>query len=182
MCGVHMFHPVNGRNGFDALPPPEFPPGTEKPSLETIKAMLKREDELRLSPTVQARFADPSFDAILIAADVQEQVVTEFGFGASKETLQLGIECIRAAPALYPDNPEIRRIPHYLRYNRSRRGELEPGDTIPNAYLAQLSGAPVHLFKCLDSLTNRPESSPLPPQPSLQRTPRTAVIACGSYT
>ena len=185
MCGVHMFHPVNGRVGFDALPPPEFPPGYEKPPLETITAMLKREDDLRLSPTVQARFADPSFDAILIAADVQEQVAKEFGFGDSEPMLRLGVDIIRAAPALYPENQEIRRIPHYLRYNRSRRGELEAGDLIPNAYLAQLSGAPVHLFRCLDTLTdnnnntNHKETAPAYP---IQRAPRTVVIACGSYT
>jgi hypothetical protein len=177
MCGVHMFHPVNGRCGFDALPPPEFPPGQTKPPLETIKAMLKREDELRLSAPVQARFADPAFDAIRIAEQVQEQVVSEFfGLDAPPEIRQLGLDIIRAAPALYPENPEIRRIPHYLKYNRSRRGELEAGDLIPDAYLARLSGAPVTLFETLSSLTcgSKLDNS--------NEAPSTVVIACGSYT
>jgi len=143
--------------------------------------MLKREDELRLSTEVQSRFADPSFDAIRIAAEVQEQVVTEFGYGESAEMHKLGLDIIRSAPSLYPDDPVIRKIPHYLKYNRSRRGELEPGDVIPDAYLAQLSGAPVTLFDCLSSLScssmNRVVDINIK-----QASTNTVVIACGSYT
>lgn len=170
-----MFHPVNGRTGFDALPPPEFPPGVEKPSLEKLKAMLQRENDLRLSPEVQARFADASFDAISIAADVQEQVAIEFGYGESPEMIKLGLDIIRSAPLLYPDEPSLRSIPHYVKYNRSRRGELDPVCPIPDARLAHLSGAPVTLFDCLESVSrcavNFEESLP-----------STVVIACGSYT
>eukprot|EP01087_Luapelamoeba_hula_P010647 TRINITY_DN2825_c0_g1_i1.p1 TRINITY_DN2825_c0_g1~~TRINITY_DN2825_c0_g1_i1.p1 ORF type:complete len:388 (-),score=61.11 TRINITY_DN2825_c0_g1_i1:631-1794(-) len=185
MCGVHMFHRVNGRVGFDALPAPELPAGFEKPPIETVKAMLKREDELRLSPAVQARFADPSFDAIVIAAQVQAQVATEFGF-VSPELHRLGIDIMQAAPALYPEHrADICRIPHYRKYNRSRRGDLEPGDTVPDAYLAHLSGAPVRLFEYLNQLVPhqlQAEAQGGSQRPVLDYRPRTAVITCGSYT
>lgn len=117
--------------------------------------MLAREDYLRLSAPVQARFADPSFDAILIAEQVQKQVVEEFyGTDASEDVKRLGLEIMRSAPTLYPDYPEIRRIPHYLKYNRSRKGELDAGSLIPDAYLAHLTGAPTTLFECLRSITS----------------------------
>jgi len=68
MCGIHMFHPVNGRSGFDLLPPP--PNSDQKPPLETMIKMLRREEELRLSDSIQKRFADPSVDTIHVAAGV----------------------------------------------------------------------------------------------------------------
>jgi hypothetical protein len=203
MCGVHMFHPVNGRYGFDSLPPPVFPEGQSKPPLETLKAMLKRENDLRLSPEVQAKFADPSFDAISIASEVQERVVCEYGYCGSKQQIKLGLDIIRSAPLLYPDEPELRTIPHYVKYNRSRRGELDAGDEIPNSYLAHLSGAPVTLFDCLDSLASELKSRQQKNrvtdaandltrvnEPNTHQTDSienkdaedTVVIACGSYT
>jgi len=134
LCGVHMFHAVNGRKGFDAVSAPEIPQGICKPSVEVIKAMLTREDQLRLSPQVQARFADSNFDAITIAEDVQKQVAKEFGWGldGNEDMTKLGIDIIRGAPALYPDHPEIRKIPHYLKYNRSRMGDLDIGHSAPD--------------------------------------------------
>src|SRR5262245_18642731 len=109
---ISRFHPVNGRSGFDSLPPPEFPTGVGKPSLDKVKAMLRRENDLRLSPEIQARFADSSFDAISIAADVQERVASEFGYCGSSQMCRLGLDIIRSAPALFPEDPEIRSIPH----------------------------------------------------------------------
>jgi len=170
-----MFHPVNGRSGFDSLPPPIFPPGVCKPPLEKLKAMLKRENDLRLSPEIQAKFSDPSFDAISIAANVQERVVCEFDY-RGPDMIKLGLEIIRSAPLLYPEDPEVRNIPHYIKYNRSRRGELEYGDVIPNAQLSYLSGAPVTLFDCLDSLNCKNNEH------TLEKERNTVVIACGSYT
>jgi len=156
-----MFHPVNGRRGFDALPPPTHI--KDIPPIELMTAILKREDQLRLSPEVQGKFADPSFDTIHVAAEVQEQVAREFGF----PDIAVAVEMIRAAPALYPNNPEIRKIPHYLKFNRSCQGALQCGDTVPDAYLAKLTGAPVGLYEFIESLENK--SKPL-------------VVNAGSYS
>lgn len=192
MCGVHMFHPVNGRTGFDSLPPPKFPPGMSKPSVEKLKEMLKRENDLRLSTEVQSKFADPSFDAISIAADVQERVVCEFGYCGTSEMTKLGLEIIRSAPLLYPEDQDLRNIPHYVKYNRSRRGEMEPGDSIPDAFLANLSSSPITLFECLDSVCSSKKNNKTEDTNNAgtvavammkqQKTKDIVLIACGSYT
>eukprot|EP01088_Endostelium_zonatum_P015632 TRINITY_DN3934_c0_g1_i1.p1 TRINITY_DN3934_c0_g1~~TRINITY_DN3934_c0_g1_i1.p1 ORF type:complete len:450 (+),score=88.38 TRINITY_DN3934_c0_g1_i1:163-1512(+) len=167
MCGVHMFARVNGRSGFDDLPAPELPAHIPVPSLETIKQMLRREDELRLSPATQAKFSDSNLDAILIAEDVQREVAKEFGYKDSEEDITAGVEIIRAAPALYPQNPEIKKIPHYLKYNRSKVGNLQAGDIVPNVPLSLLSARPTTLYSKLDAFGS--ESRPV-------------VIVCGSYS
>jgi len=146
MCGVHMFHPVNGRRGFDLLKP-DSNLVEKKPSLETMIQMLKREDELRLSPEIQKLFANPGFDTIHVAEEVQKQVVNEFGFENMEESLSF----IRTAPLLYPESPEVCKIPHYMKFNRSKQGELNVGDTIPNSKLAHLDGVPIDLHKYIDS-------------------------------
>eukprot|EP01121_Diplochlamys_sp_Union-15-3_P021666 TRINITY_DN8891_c0_g1_i2.p1 TRINITY_DN8891_c0_g1~~TRINITY_DN8891_c0_g1_i2.p1 ORF type:complete len:366 (+),score=40.92 TRINITY_DN8891_c0_g1_i2:98-1195(+) len=144
MCGVHMFHPVNGRVGFDLLPVPQNI--TEKPSVEVMKQILKREDELRLSAEVQALFSDPGNDTVHVAAIVQERVAKEFGF----QNVEEAVSIIRSVPALYPDHPELHRIPHYQKYNRSKRGSLNVGDTIPDVPLSFLDGAPISLLRYVD--------------------------------
>jgi len=161
LCGVHTFHPVNGRRGFDLLPPPENV--ANKPPVEVMEQMLKREDELRLSKEVQELFSNPGFDTIHVAAQVQERVVKEFGFKNIEETVQM----IRSAPLLYPECPEIRRIPHYIKFNRSQQGSLQCADTIPDARLSYLDGSPVSLHSYMSKLFDN--KKPL-------------VINAGSYT
>ena len=187
MCGVHMFHKCNGRNGFDALGAPELPAGYKIPPIETVKQMLVREDQLRLSPAIQARFADSNLDAILIAEDVQIQVAKEFGFNRDPQNVQLGVDLIRSAPALYPDHPEIKRIPHYLKYNRSKMGTLEVGDIIPDVPLHSLSTKPITLYSKLRQLHH---SLPTDSLSVINNTNinnnknyvKPVVIACGSYS
>jgi len=157
-----MFHPVNGRKGFDLLSPcPKLV--SKKPSLDIMVQMLKREDELRLSPAIQEKFSNPDFDTIHVAEEVQKQVVSEFGFENMEETLSM----IRSAPLLYPECPEVRKIPHYINFNRSKQGDLSVGDTIPNSKLAYVDGTPIDLYKYIDSYfyNNKP-----------------IIINAGSYT
>jgi len=99
-------------------------------------------------------------------------VVAEFGFCDNEEEM-LGM--IRAAPALYPACPEVRRIPHYQKFNRSANGNLKPGDTIPNVALAHLNGTPISLYDYID--TSCPELSD-----KTGKIRKPLVIAAGSYT
>jgi len=140
-----MFHPVNGRRGFDLLP---APPGAREraPTAEVMVRMLQREEELRLSAEIQEQFANPKLDTIHVAAEVQKRVAREFGFSDIEET----VTWIRSAPAIYPDCPEVKKIPHYQKFNRARDGDTKVGDTIPDATVANLNGIPMTLYGHLD--------------------------------
>jgi len=147
LCGMHMFHPVNGRFGFDLLPKPEV--DIPIPSEEVMKAMLKREDELRLSDKYQEMFANPGKNAIHIAEIVQEQVAEEFGYTLPETKSQI-IAVIRAAAAFY--SPEICSIPHYVKFNKSAKGNFDVGSTLKDVKLAQLNGQETTLFSYIKSL------------------------------
>jgi hypothetical protein len=96
------------------------------PSLDQIKLMLQREDDLRLGEKYQALFADPGNNAIHVAELVQAQVAREFGYeGKDAEEV---VNVMRAALAFYPEEkPEICKIPHYLKFNRSAQGKFQIG-------------------------------------------------------
>jgi len=75
-----MFHPSNGRDNFEPLPPPEDWNCSGNvgatalkemlPSKEILKKMLAREDELRLTEEVQDRYRwDPK--TTQVTEDVQ---------------------------------------------------------------------------------------------------------------
>jgi hypothetical protein len=65
-------------------------------------------------------------------------VVQEFGFGqeANQALLQL-----RTAARTYPDDPDFREIPLYVKYQRSRAGHLKIGSLIPDIVLMKLDGS-----------------------------------------
>ena len=52
----------------------------------------------------------------------QESIVTSRGYPPSSA------DVLRTAHLWYPDEPLFRSIPIHVRYNRARRGSLEPGD------------------------------------------------------
>jgi hypothetical protein len=126
-CGVHMFAHVNGRNGFNLLEQPKTKLSLDR---EIVTKMLQRDNDLRLSSEVQARFGDSRTDAIAVAIQVQEQVLSEFGFHAEDDRKD-ALAIMRAAPAIY--GKEMCRIPHYMKFNRARDGELLPGTMVPDA-------------------------------------------------
>eukprot|EP00698_Gefionella_okellyi_P002070 TRINITY_DN1194_c0_g1_i1.p1 TRINITY_DN1194_c0_g1~~TRINITY_DN1194_c0_g1_i1.p1 ORF type:complete len:246 (+),score=38.08 TRINITY_DN1194_c0_g1_i1:106-843(+) len=110
-------------------------------SLATLKKMLRRENDLRLSAEYQQRFTSvtKTLDAgsmwIHVVEELQERVVREFGYGPSRELVQYGVDLLRAAQAMYPDDQEIREIALYIKYNRCRDGDLNVGDVAPNVAL-----------------------------------------------
>jgi len=95
-CGVHMFHPVNGRRGFDLLSAPEWM-CQRKPSLQVMKALLQRENTIRLQEGVQQLYSDTTLDNINMAAFVQQQVAQEYLSG------KLPGVSIHFEPVVFPD-------------------------------------------------------------------------------
>lgn len=59
-----------------------------------------------------------------VTDDIQRQVAREFGF----EDEMVGVEVIRTAISTYPNDLELHNIPHYVRYNRARQGDLNVGN------------------------------------------------------
>lgn len=84
---------------------------------DLLLEMLRRDDALRLSEDVQARYAlqpDSWNWKWKVTDDVQKQVCKEFGFGSS---MAEGLDLLRSSMSLYPHDDEVRHAAHYLRYN-----------------------------------------------------------------
>lgn len=188
---MRMFHPVNGRLNFEVMglivsdndnvncfaasdaihsncSVPALKPTFQRPHPEVMAAMLAREQALRLSPETQSQYADLSLDHIAITTDLQIRVVREFGYPDSY------VQLLRAAAQLYSrDELPFEALPHYVRYNRSAKGELSVGSAVPDVPLyfvgEQLlqNSAPVHRlpFSLVEKETHLP-----------------MVIAAGSFT
>jgi len=150
-----MFHPVNGRLGFDAVPTPVVT--GPLPDVGVMIKMLKHEEELRKSERYQNLFANPDLNAVHVAAEAQKEVVTKFGFSDRVDEV---VDILRAAPKLYPDHKEaICRIPHYRKFNRSEQGALSVGDPLPDVPLVSLNLKTTTLHKWMEE--NCLKSQPL---------------------
>jgi len=132
----------SGRHGFDQL---VFNHKAELPKVNTVKSMLKRENELRLSKEFQTLIdghnqasAEPLYEAL------QKQVAREFGYKSEIEQ-ELGRDIIRCAATLYKDDSEIKEIPLYIKYNRAEQGVLKIGDDCPDVTMSGLNGCAVKL-------------------------------------
>ena len=65
--------------------------------------------------------------------NIQKQVIGEFGYNVNnEEELNYGLEMLRSASYLYPNDKDIMDSVYYLKYNRAREGELKIGDKYPN--------------------------------------------------
>jgi len=114
---------------------------------EILIDMLRREDELRLSNPVQAEFGrigemHEDFNSFVTA--IQSHVSLEF-----KVDPTVGVELIRSAVSLYPDDDEIKSIPHYVRNNRCKEGFLKNGDAPPDCALSDVDGNPLRMSEML---------------------------------
>ncbi|GAQ85120.1 hypothetical protein KFL_002200060 [Klebsormidium nitens] len=109
---------------------------------DTLKAMLRREHELRHSPATQKKYAEAEkmevTDWMDVTIELQKQVVREFGLEGNMESALLQL---RTAARTYPDDPDFRELPLYVKYQRSRAGHLKPGDSVPDIMLMKLDGA-----------------------------------------
>jgi hypothetical protein len=110
-------------------------------------AMLKRENELRLSEEAQqaytkVREVDPDGLPLIVhvTEQLQRRVVQEFGFVDGRE--EEGIEFLRSAQALFPGDKELLHQANYIKYNRLVLGDLRVGSAAPNVDLVQFSQTP----------------------------------------
>lgn len=86
--------------------------------------MLKRENELRLSESVQKRFEEAersgsTTDWIEVASEVQKEVLREFN--VSEDALHA-----------YRCAANKHGVSLYVKYNRARKGDLEIGSQAPD--------------------------------------------------
>jgi hypothetical protein len=111
-----------------------------KPEIRTLLAdMLARENEMRLSPLSQQCFAKIGERHDLFnkfVTKLQERVCLEFGVDPS-----VGVELIRSAVSLFPDDKELHQIAHYVKFNRCKRGELRAGDAVADAQVTSVDGS-----------------------------------------
>jgi len=113
--------------------------------------MLKRDDELRLSDTTQEKYAkvgDNFFAKLKITNQVQEQVCEEFGFSSNIEE---GLDLMRSAKALFPNDQEVLNAAHYLKYNIMIDCPIKVNTTVPNVTLRTLDLNYVDLHSILRS-------------------------------
>eukprot|EP00656_Telonema_subtile_P053757 TRINITY_DN7857_c0_g1_i1.p1 TRINITY_DN7857_c0_g1~~TRINITY_DN7857_c0_g1_i1.p1 ORF type:complete len:178 (-),score=53.84 TRINITY_DN7857_c0_g1_i1:658-1191(-) len=111
-----------------------------KPQIRGIlKDLLRREDELRLSAPAQACFAQ-----IGEAHELFNDYVTMLQAHTCREFSvdpEVGVELIRSAVSLFPDDDELHQIPHYVRHNRCKRGHLNSGDPIADCKVLSQDGS-----------------------------------------
>jgi len=125
----------------------------------TLIQMLKREDELRKSDQTMALYSesDEWRHLINVTIGIQKQVLQEFGYSDDALT-EFHIQ-----RAQYQKDPEICNLAVYIKYDKSSKGTLKEGSSIPkNIQLFDLQGQQT-------TLSNFLSDKPL-------------VILAGSYT
>jgi hypothetical protein len=110
---------------------------------ETLKKMLLRENELRLSSEYQKLYeeAEKSWQTnwLKVTENLQIQVLEEFEIS----NLSQGLFELRTASLKFP---EFKSIPLYVKFNRSREGNLRIDDEAPSMKLFDLEGKMVELI------------------------------------
>ncbi|KAK3250320.1 hypothetical protein CYMTET_40295 [Cymbomonas tetramitiformis] len=119
----------------------------------TLKAILETENELRLSPAVQAAYAQAETDVsgcdwMDVTENLQRHVLREhFGVPLSDEA-----RVLRAVRRCIHEYPELRAIPVYTRFQRARPGCLRAGDAVVDCGVTCLDGSPSTLLTQLAML------------------------------
>jgi len=98
--------------------------------------MLRRENEVRLTEQTQTLYdtcaASDSARYTEITDNVQKQVLREFGFSDGEDGLQM----YRSALSMFPDEPELKTLVYYYKFNRSRQGDLQVGESIDTSKIS----------------------------------------------
>jgi hypothetical protein len=158
---AEMLHTISGRDAFIQSKPRTN--ASDLVDVSTLKAMLIRENELRLCPETQREYAKRQADYMTFTDELQARVAREFGFEPD-----IGVDILRCALQLYPNHTELAEIPLYVKYNRSRQGCLAEGDAVPDVPLLTLDGEEITIRNYVRSIPGS-ESVPL-------------VLISGSYT
>lgn len=116
-------------------------------SVELLKRMVLRENELRLSPHWQLKFqfAETCCDTdwLECVAELQLQVAREFGI----PDVVAGAHELRIARYIHPDERFFREVPLYVKYNRARSGPLKVGDEVESVPVVRPGGEVVPLWE-----------------------------------
>lgn len=113
-------------------------------SVEMLKSMLRRENELRLSSAVQEQYRAGGYGAYVgVTESVQRQVSEEFGLTELKGAKAL--QCADFLVSTAADRAEIHDISLYRKFNRIRDGALTAGQAAPDIKqpLYELDGSSV---------------------------------------
>lgn len=107
-------------------------------SYEILKKMLERENALRLSDDIQRSYAEAELsgthDWMVVTDSLQTQLCHDFGFGGDQ--LGQALYELRTATQRFPD---LSNIPLYVRFNRARQGDINPGQVLPEIKLYPLA-------------------------------------------
>ncbi len=113
-------------------------------SVEELRAMLLREDELRRSKEVQLAYAEAerseSSSWMVVTDELQRCVVAEAGYGADHPRALEALCALRRAGLVCA---ELASIPLYVKYNRCRPCDLRCGELAPDMELQTLDGRTV---------------------------------------
>eukprot|EP00658_Telonema_sp_P-2_P013563 TRINITY_DN15138_c0_g1_i6.p2 TRINITY_DN15138_c0_g1~~TRINITY_DN15138_c0_g1_i6.p2 ORF type:complete len:127 (-),score=36.19 TRINITY_DN15138_c0_g1_i6:691-1071(-) len=112
--------------------------------------MLRREDELRLSDQTQSKYSaapDDYCSKERITLAVQRKVCREFGFTHDMEE---GLDLLRSATALFPNDQEVRDSAHWLKFNIVARCPIKVGELVPDVSLFRQDGQQTSVHQLLD--------------------------------
>jgi hypothetical protein len=123
--------------------------------LESLKKMVQRDTELRLSTELQALYRKYE-DTVggsngRVEAIVLQRVLAEFKFKPESKdeeeayAAQLAGYELRTAAAQYPDEAFFRSVPRFVRHNRAEDGPLQVGEMAPDVPLYTMGKEPIRL-------------------------------------
>ena len=120
-------------------------------SMDALKQLLRREEELRTSDATQAAYAAAEADGsqtdwLCVTDELQRRLLEEAAVPA--ERCAAALHVLRAASQLWPRDPELagpEAIALYVRHQRAARGTLISGAAAPPVPLFTLGGEPTSL-------------------------------------
>lgn len=129
-------------------------------SKDVLQTLLEKEEKMRLSPEVQAKFLraeeDPELpDWMEIVLKLQEGIIRDFlmedlGIDRPSERLvAYGLSMVRQGSTLYP---ELKAISMQKRHNRAKPCDVSPGQAVVDVLLMRLSGTTTTLKDLTSSL------------------------------
>jgi len=121
-----------------------------RPTEHTLELMVQEEEKIRTSQRYNTLCTSAKNECngwLHITKQIQLEVANKFGY-FDNEAL-VAINDLNRARYDYPNNP-IFRTPLYVRYNRSRKGEYNVGDFVPNIQLHNRCGDNIMLHDILD--------------------------------
>jgi len=109
--------------------------------------ILRKEDKCRHSPELQSQYdegwAKDGIPSTSIEEKMQANILSEFGIDP-----KIGLPIFWSYRSIYENDPDIREVALYIKYDRSGQGSLRTGDLMPNVKLSNLKGEtiPLSLF------------------------------------